>query len=102
MKRNKSSRRQGWILKMAAVFTFVALTQFEAFSADVSTPGQAGGGGLWALANLIYAGMRAQNSPSAGWRIIAFICGFPGTLLTYFVVTEGGERAYGVDLPRKH
>ena len=26
---------------------------------------------------------------------------FSGTLLTLFVVTEGGERAYGVDMPRK-
>jgi hypothetical protein len=25
----------------------------------------------------------------------------PGTLVTFFAVTEGGERAYGIDLPRK-
>jgi hypothetical protein len=56
---------------------------------------------IWVLANLAYAGMRAQNSSSAGWRIIAFIFGFPGTLLTYFVVMEGGERAYGIELPKR-
>ncbi len=57
--------------------------------------------GIWILANISYAGMRAQNSPSAGWRILAFIFGFPGTLLTWLVVKEGGERAYGIDVPKK-
>lgn len=47
---------------------------------------------IWILANLACARMRAQNSASAGWRIVALISGFPGTLLTYFVVAEGGER----------
>ncbi|MDB4885090.1 MAG: hypothetical protein JWN79_528 [Gemmatimonadetes bacterium] len=54
---------------------------------------------LWVLANFSYAGMRAQDSASSGWRILAFICGFPGTLLTFLVVREGSERAYGVELP---
>lgn len=52
------------------------------------------------VANLSYAGMRAQNHPSAGWRALAFLFGIPGTLPTFFLVEEGGERAYGVDLPR--
>jgi hypothetical protein len=55
---------------------------------------------IWVLANLSYAGMRAQGSASRGWRIIAFIFGLPGTILSLIVVREGGERAYGVDLPR--
>jgi hypothetical protein len=37
----------------------------------------------------------------AGWRIIAFIFGFPGTLLTYLLVDEGSEKAYGIEMPRK-
>ena len=56
--------------------------------------------GLWVLANLSYAGMRAQGHPSVGWRFVSFVCGLPGTLLTTIFVREGGERAYGVDLPR--
>jgi heme/copper-type cytochrome/quinol oxidase subunit 4 len=56
---------------------------------------------IWILANLSYAGMRAQNNSSTGWRVLSFIFGFPGTLLSFFVVTEGSERAYGVDLPRR-
>jgi len=64
--------------------------------------GTGGVSGLWILANLSYAGMRAQDSPSTGWRIIAFIFGFPGTLLTFLAVKEGGERAYGVDLPKRY
>jgi hypothetical protein len=56
--------------------------------------------GLWILANISYAGMRAQNSSSAGWRVVAFIFGFPGTFISYLAVAEGGERAYGVQLPR--
>lgn len=61
----------------------------------------AGISGLWVLANISYAGMRAQKHPGVGWRILSFIFGFPGTLLTFFVVEEGGERAYGVELPKK-
>jgi hypothetical protein len=57
--------------------------------------------GLWVLANLSYAGMRAQNNSSKLWRILAFIFGLPGTIVTFFTVEEGYDRAYGVDLPRK-
>jgi len=65
-----------------------------------STARGTGVSAIWILANLRYAGMRAQDSPSGGWRIVSFIFGFPGTLLSFFVVAEGSERAYGVDLPR--
>jgi hypothetical protein len=63
--------------------------------------GTTGAGGLWFLANFAYAGMRVQgNQSSPGWRVLAFIFGFPGTLLSWLVIVEGSERAYGVDLPR--
>jgi hypothetical protein len=57
--------------------------------------------GLWVLANISFAGMRAQNHPSVLWRTLAFIFGLPGTIVTFFVVGEGGDRAYGIDLPRR-
>jgi hypothetical protein len=57
--------------------------------------------GLWVLANISYAGMRAQNNPSVLWRILAFIFGLPGTIVTFFAVREGSERVYGIELPRK-
>ena len=60
-----------------------------------------GSSAIWILANISYAGMRAQSNPSVGWRIISFIFGFPGTLLTWIVVGEGSERAYGIELPKK-
>ena len=56
---------------------------------------------IWILANISYAGMRAQNSPSSVWRVVSFIFGFPGTLISYFAVPEGKERAYGIDIPKK-
>ena len=56
---------------------------------------------MWILANISYAGMRAQGSRSRGWRIVAFLFGFPGTLLSYFLVSEGKERAYGIDIVKK-
>lgn len=56
---------------------------------------------IWILANVSYAGMRAQNSASSGWRVVSFLAGFPGTLLTFLVVPEGGERAYGIDIPKR-
>ena len=63
--------------------------------------GNTGASGIWILANISYAGMRAQGSRSKGWRIVAFIFGFPGTLITLLAVDENSERAYGIDLPRK-
>jgi hypothetical protein len=57
--------------------------------------------GLWVLANISFAGMRAQNHPSVLWRTLAFIFGLPGTIVTFFVVGEGSDRAYGIDLPRR-
>lgn len=56
---------------------------------------------LWIFANLAYAGMRAQGKSSKLWRIVSFVVGFPGTLLTFWLVREGSEKAYGVDLPVK-
>jgi hypothetical protein len=60
-----------------------------------------GSSAIWIFANISYAGMRAQGSPSMGWRIISFIFGFPGTLLTLLIVREGSERAYGIELPKR-
>ena len=60
-----------------------------------------GVGGLWMLANICYAGMKAQANPSFGWRVLSFLFGFPGTLLSLIVVSEGSERAYGIDLPKR-
>jgi hypothetical protein len=57
--------------------------------------------GLWVLANISFAGMRAQNNPSLLWRTLAFIFGLPGTIVTFFAVHEGSDRAYGIDLPRR-
>ena len=53
------------------------------------------------LGNITYAGMRAQGSDNKFGRFCSFVVGFPGTLVTYFAVDEGSERAYGVDLPRR-
>jgi hypothetical protein len=57
--------------------------------------------GLWVLANVSFAGMRAQNNRSVLWRTLAFIFGLPGTIVSFFAVAEGSDRAYGIDLPRK-
>lgn len=79
-----------WILLYPA--TLVAETVERARDTGVSA--------VWVLANLCYAGMRAQNSSNTLGRVLAFLFGLPGTLLTWLVVREGSERAYGVDLPR--
>jgi hypothetical protein len=69
-----------------------------------SSPTRGAEGGvsaIWIFANLSFTGMRAQATGSMFWKIITFIFGFPGTLLTLFVVTRGSERAYGIDMPRR-
>lgn len=71
-------------------------------SAQSSNQVQAtGASAIWILANFCYAGMRAQDSSSAGWRIVAFLFGLPGTIVTWLAVAEGEERIYGVELPRR-
>jgi hypothetical protein len=55
----------------------------------------------WVFANLSFTGMYAQNTGSTFWKVVSFIFGFPGTLLTMLIIERGSERAYGVDLPRK-
>jgi hypothetical protein len=82
-----------------AVLCILALPT-TAFADTGDRAGSAGISGLWVLANFCYAGMRAQAHHSSGWRIVSFILGFPGTLVSMLVIEEGGERAYGVDLPR--
>lgn len=83
--------------------TIALVAAFPAMAAAETTErvGDSGGSALWIFANIAYAGMRAQNNPHTGWRIVAFLFGFPGTLLTYLVVPQGGERMYGIDVPRK-
>ena len=54
---------------------------------------------VWVLANICYAGMRAQGHPSRVWRVLAFVFGFPGSLVSWLVVKEGSNRAYGINLP---
>jgi hypothetical protein len=95
--------RWGTFLTAATAFLPAIATAQEAANETVRySVGTGGASGLWVLANLSYAGMRAQDSPRSGWRIIAFIFGFPGTLLTLLAVREGAERAYGVELPRHY
>jgi hypothetical protein len=56
---------------------------------------------VWVFANLSFTAMRAQARGSTFWKVVTFIFGFPGTLLTLLVVKDGSERAYGIDMPRK-
>lgn len=61
-----------------------------------------GMGSISLLGNISYAGMKAQNKPENNkLRVLAFLCGFPHTIITYFVVKKGSERAYGVEIPKK-
>lgn len=89
---------------MVLLFSFVyctssALAQVSAI--PQSQVRDTGISGLWVLANISFAGMRAQNNRSVLWRTLAFLFGLPGTIVTFFVVNEGSERAYGIDLPKK-
>lgn len=94
-----------WLLRifgavLVTLIPFMAHAQNVVNSSAVSV-GNTGGSGIWIFANICYAGMRAQHHPGVLWRVISFIFGFPGTLLTLIIVEEGSERAYGIDLPRR-
>lgn len=98
-------------MNMRSFFTFAILIALVLSiplatwaSSTGTTTWDAGDGGalaVWIFANLSFAGMRAQNSSSKGWRIVAFIFGFPGTLLSCLMVDESSERAYGIEMPRR-
>jgi len=92
-------RARRWLAFLAIWIPAAAFA--DGVSQTQQTAGSAGASGIWILANICYAGMRAQNHPSVGWRVLSFICGFPGTLITFFVVEQGSERAYGIELPKK-
>ena len=67
----------------------------------MTTSGTEGSVAVWVFANLSFTAMRAQAKGSLFWKVVTFIFGFPGTLLTLMVVEEGSERGYGIDVPRK-
>jgi hypothetical protein len=67
----------------------------------MTTSGMEGVDAVWVFANLSFTGMRAQAKGSMFWKVVSFIFGFPGTLLTLLIVNKGSERAYGIDMPRK-
>ena len=85
----------------ATLFPLQANAHEIVTGATSTTVSNTGVSGLWILANISYAGMRAQNHPSVGWRILSFIFGFPGTLLSFFVIREGSGRAYGIHIPKR-
>jgi hypothetical protein len=92
------------VRKLIAVLMSAA--PITATAADILAQNQnsavrTGVSGIWILANISYAGMRAQDSASTGWRIFSFIFGFPGTFISFLAVEEGGERAYGIEIPRR-
>jgi low temperature requirement protein LtrA len=94
-----------WIYRALALSTSLILSAAVAKATDFSssTPEGTQGGvsAVWVFANLSFAGMRAQAKGSTFWKVVSFIFGFPGTLLTLLVVKSGSERAYGIDLPRR-
>lgn len=92
------SKRLDSLLAAAVVWMLPAIARAESDGGSRSVVSN-GVGGVWVLCNVSYAGMRAQNHPSGGWRAAAFIFGLPGTLVSYFAVKEGEGRAYGIRLP---
>src|SRR5271156_5812113 len=93
-------RRDLTILVLGCVAcTFTALAQMS--TTTQSQIQDTGISGLWVLANVSFAGKRAQNNRSVFWRTLAFIFGLPGTIVSFFSVAEGRDRAYGIDLPRR-
>ena len=86
-----------WILSIVPLTAMAA----EAVTQNQNAVARTGVSGIWILANISYAGMRAQDSANVGWRVVAFIFGLPGTLISFLAIEEGSERAYGIEVPRR-
>jgi hypothetical protein len=96
-------------MKQSIISLIMGLVPSWAFAQGVgdtarasASVGEGGVGAIWVLCNISYAGMRAQANPNTGgWRVLAFIFGLPGTIVTFFAVGAGSGRAYGIDIPGK-
>jgi hypothetical protein len=97
---NPSHTKSRSLCRLAATFAGLCST---AAAQDMSTRsgGECGASAIWIFANLSFTGMRAQSTGTTFWKVVTFILGFPGTLLTLLTVARGSERAYGIDMPRK-
>ena len=96
--------RQMLVRSLTVIATLLAAAHAhasEVAGGTVTVVKQTGVSGLWVLANISYAGMRAQGHKSFGWRVASFIFGLPGTLLSFFVIEEGSGRAYGIEIPKR-
>jgi hypothetical protein len=91
--------RLGGLAVGSIIFTSIAQSMTVETTSYTGTEGGVSAG--WIFANLSFTGMRAQATGTTFWKVVTFIFGFPGTLLTLFVVPQGSERAYGIDMPRK-
>jgi len=92
------------VRRVAALAMAMAAGAFTAGAADFPpnvSGTQGGASATWIFANLSFTGMRAQDKGTTFWKVVTFIFGFPGTLLTLMVVERGSQRAYGIDMPRK-
>lgn len=90
------------IIFFCCILGVLLLAAFVGFDRkDIESARDTGVSGLWILANISFAGMRAQDHPSFFWRIVAGIFGFPGTILSLLCIVEGSERAYGISIPKR-
>src|SRR5690242_1651488 len=89
------------VLLSCCIAGVLLLTAFVQVNRDLQSARDTGVSGLWILANISFAGMRAQDHQSFFWRIVAGIFGFPGTILSLICVVEGSERAYGISIPKR-
>src|ERR1700721_2511794 len=86
------------------LFGLISSTSAALAQASITTQTRmqdTGVSGLWISANVSLAGRGARKTPSVLWRKLSFIFGIPGTIVTFFVVDEGSDRAYGIDLQRR-
>ena len=88
-------------VQLAAILLLTPMAASAEASSSLNEFRDTGVSGLWILANISYAGMRAQNNPTIIWRVLSFIFGFPGTLLSMICIDEGSNRAYGINLPNE-
>jgi hypothetical protein len=90
------------LLSQVAVLAALILAMpSHAFAQSAESGATGGVSALWIFSNLSFTGMRAQDRGTTFWKIVSFIFGLPGTLLTLIVVKTGSERAYGIDMPRR-
>src|SRR5215831_5639236 len=80
--RHQQSTAVRLVSQAAVLAAFIVAMPSHAFAQSAESGATGGVSALWIFSNLSFTGMRAQGRGGTFWKVVSFIFGLPGTLLT--------------------